>query len=543
MAYHSIIYRLIFPCIALFWTFNGLSQDLRLGAIHFKATGAEVAQPYFTKGMLLLHNMEYDAARQEFEMAQLLDPDMVMAYVGEAMCYNEVFYQRQDLAKGRGVLFKIAVKSPERLAKAKTELERDFVKSCEALYGEEANSMVRSENFMKTMAELYARYPTEEEVAAFYALSILTTSFSAKENRELAAKVLIKLNTANPQHPGALSYLIRVYDDPATAYKARKLADEYILVAPDSRNALHTAAHIFLANGDWAKLVQNTEASWNMSEAWVKKNKKSLEDRDYHTLWWLQYGYLQQGKYQKALELLQELHLASRYTKSQKIRFHLAMMRAQYLVISGHWPESITSIEIPPIGFSTSAKNMCFFVDAMAAMEKMDFVREGWFLNQMTDQRMVDKTNNEPFNDFSTCSATPIVRSIGLEEELIFAEVYEWLLEAEKALKTQKVAEAEQFIKKAAELEDKTFYRPGPPVVVKSAHELYGEILIAAGRYKEAVSQFDLALQRAPNRSLSLLGKYTALKKVGESQKAAEIRQILMKSWSNADEQVKLLVP
>jgi len=542
MAYPTIIYRLIFPCIMFLWAVNCQSQDLRLGTIHFNATGAEVAQPYFTKGMLLLHNLEYDAARQEFEMAQLLDPDMVMSYVGEAMCYNEVFYQRQNLEKGKGALFKLAVKSPERRAKAKTELEKDFIVASEAFYGEEADAGVRSENYKKAMAELYSRYPAEEEVAAFYALSILSTSISSKENLDLAAKVLTKLNSTNPQHPGALNYLIRIYDDPATAYKARKLADDYILVAPDSKSALQTAGHTYLANGDWEKLVKSSEASWKISEAWVKKNKKSLEDRDYHTLWWMQYGYLQQGKYQKALELLKDLNFASRYTKSQKIRFHLAMMRGQYLMESGSWPVEITSIEIPPIGFSTSTKNMCFFIDAMAAMEKLDFAREEWYLNQMTDQRMVDKANGEAFNDFRTCSETPIVRQSGLEEELILAEVYEWVLQAEKALLTHKLDEAEQFIKKAVELEDKTSYHPGPPVILKPSHELYGEILIAAGKHKEAVSQFDLALQRAPNRSIALLGKYQALKKAGETQKAAEIRQLLMKNWSNADEQARIKV-
>jgi len=272
----------------------------------------------------------------------------------------------------------------------------------------------------------------------------------------------------------------------------------------------------------------------------VKKNKKSLEDRDYHTLWWLQYGYLQQGKYQKALELLKDLHLASRYTKSQKIRFHLAMMRGQYLMESGTWPEEIVSIEIPPIGFSTSTKNMCFFIDAMAAMGKKDFARELWFLNQMTDQRMVDKANGESFNDFRTCSETPIVRQSGLDEELMLAEVYEWVLEAEKALLNHKLDEAEQFVKKAVDLEDKTAYHPGPPVILKPSHELYGEILFEAGKYKEAVSQFDLALQGAPNRSTALLGKYKALKKAGETQKAAEVRQLLLKNWSNADELAKV---
>ncbi len=68
----------------LFFIKPGYGQDYKLGKINLDVTGDEVAQPYFIKGMLLLHNFEYSDAAQEFEMAQLLDPNFVMAYWGEA---------------------------------------------------------------------------------------------------------------------------------------------------------------------------------------------------------------------------------------------------------------------------------------------------------------------------------------------------------------------------------------------------------------------------------------------------------------------------
>lgn len=194
------------------------------------------------------------------------------------------------------------------------------------------------------------------------------------------------------------------------------------------------------------------------------------------------------------------------------------------------------------MGFNVSAKNMCFFIDAMTAMEKNDFPKVEWFLNQMTDQRMVEQNLKEGFNDFRTYSTKPIIRYSGLEQELMMAEVMEWELKAQLAWKTNKLDEAQEYIRKAADLEDKTGYEPGPPVVLKPSHELYGEILIAAGNNVEAINQFDLALQRAPNRSLSLLGKYNALKNLGEIQKAAQVKTMLMKNWKNADEQALVLV-
>lgn len=531
--------------ISIFYQSNvGLAQEYKLGKINFKAIGDEVAQPYFEKGMLLLHNFEYADAAQEFEMAQLLDPNFVMAYWGEAMCYNRPLWFQQDLEKGRGVLYKLGVKAPERLAKAQTELEKDFISGIELLYGEDADIKVRNEKYENFMAELYKKHTHNEELAAFYALSIMGNCYTGneKDKYDLAGRVLMKLNAVNPKHPGALNYMIHLYANPALAYKGKQAADDYFNLATDSKYALHVPSHIFLANGDWEKTAKSNEASWQASEAWVKLKKKKLEDRDYHSLWWMQYAYLQQGKYEKALKLTADLNYESKYSKSERMRFHLAMMRGHYLVESGKWLSEVTRIEIHTKGFSVSTKNMCFFVDAMAAMEKRDFLKVDWYLNQMTDQRMVEQNNTQGFNDFRNCGTIPILRNTGFERELALAEVLEWELMAIKAMKQNRLEEAVGHIKKAVDLEDHTRYEPGPPIVLKPAHEIYGEILLAMDSNQEAVKQFDLALQKAPNRSLSMLGKYKAFKKLGENEKASQIKDILMRNWKDADPQALILI-
>lgn len=524
--------------------YTAFSQEYHLGDINIKATGDDVAQPYFIKGMLLLHNFEYEEAAKEFEMAQLLDPNFVMAFWGEAMCYNQPIWFQKDFAKGKGALYKLGLKVEEREAKAKTDIEKGFIAAIEMLYGEDEDIKIRNEKYEISMADLYKRFPAEQEVAAFYALAILGNCYTGEEKEKLAlaARVLMKLNATNSAHPGALNYMIHLYDNPTTAYKGKKAADGYFKLATDSKYALHLPSHIYLASGEWDKAVKSDEAAWKLSEALVKKRKLPAEDRDYHYLWWMEYGYLQQGKYAKALDMITELYHYSRHSKSERIRFHLAMMRGHYLVESGEWLGDVPRIQIPTMGFDVSTKNMCFFVDAMTAMEKGDISKVDWYLNQMTDQRMVEQNKKQEYNDFRNCSTKPIVRTEGLEQELMLAEVLEWELKALLSMKTNKLDEAEKHIQKAVELEDKTRYEPGPPVVLKPSHEIYGEILLAKGNSQEAIKQFDLSLKQAPNRSLSLLGKYRALANLGETQKATQIKTMLMKNWVGADLQAKELV-
>ena len=45
-----------------------------LGHVEFEVTGSKAAQPYFEKGLLLLHSFEYEDAIPEFQKAQELDP-------------------------------------------------------------------------------------------------------------------------------------------------------------------------------------------------------------------------------------------------------------------------------------------------------------------------------------------------------------------------------------------------------------------------------------------------------------------------------------
>src|SRR5687768_6813815 len=68
-------------------TRNDKPKD-NLGEISFIVSGKEEAQPFFKKGLLLLHSFEYVDAAEEFQKARKSDTDFVMAYWGEAMTHN-----------------------------------------------------------------------------------------------------------------------------------------------------------------------------------------------------------------------------------------------------------------------------------------------------------------------------------------------------------------------------------------------------------------------------------------------------------------------
>ena len=71
----------------------------------------------------------------------------------------------------------------------------------------------------------------------------------------------------------------------------------------------------------WPEAAASNEAAWESSDAWMKRKKLSVNVRDYHSLHWLLYAYLQQGRYEAAEELLMRMKkVMSESTYDNKLR-------------------------------------------------------------------------------------------------------------------------------------------------------------------------------------------------------------------------------
>jgi Tfp pilus assembly protein PilF len=76
----------------------------------------------------------------------------------------------------------------------------------------------------------------------------------------------------------------------------------------------------------------------------------------------------------------------------------------------------------------------------------------------------------------------------------------------------------------------------GPPILIKPTHELFGEILLRAGKPAEAAAQFKTALVRQPNRARSLLGAARAAAKTSDLAAATAAYAKFVEQWKQADE-------
>jgi tetratricopeptide (TPR) repeat protein len=98
-----------------------------------------------------------------------------------------------------------------------------------------------------------------------------------------------------------------------------------------------------------------------------------------------------------------------------------------------------------------------------------------------------------------------------------------------------KTEEALTLLREAVELEERMPPPSGPPVPLKPAHELYGEVLLEAGRAEEASRQFEASLLRTPNRAASLLGAARSAVRMGDREAARRRYAALAEVWRQAD--------
>ena len=489
---------------------SGIAKESNLGEVKFDVSGSEAALPLFHEGLLLLHSFEFEDAAEKFVAAQEVDSNFVMAYWGEAMSYNHPLWRERFSDEGIAALEKLDDSPEGRLTKAKTPIEQDLLLAVEILYAE-GDKKAQDIAYANHMEKLHKKYPNHHEVSAFYALSLLGSSKSRKEddNYERGAKIVESIIAENPQHPGALHYLIHSYDDPDHATLALDAANRYSKVAPDAEHALHMPSHIFVALGMWDEVIKSNIASYDASVARMKEKKLDNNARGYHAFKWLMYGYLQKGNYAKAREMVYDMKQYCDANPSSKARAHYIMMKADYLTESDNWTDSITKQIVSLEELNLLTKGVQIFTQGMSGYENGNIdllnnaIRE---LNTMQSSAANQMVVGTP----KMCSGVSSYKQPPSVNEVNSVKVLEYELRAVLALHDKDKKAAEEWMRKATDTEDTTNFTYGPPNIVKPSFEMYGEWLVEQGRKSEAKNQFEKVLERAPKRRLAVIGMEAA---------------------------------
>ena len=497
-----------------------------LGRIDFPTSGSPEAHAHFLRGALLLHSFEYSDAREAFRKAREIEPGFAMAAWGEAMTRNHPLWLQEDLDSARAALEQLAPTPEERRALAPTEREKGYLRAVEILFGE-GDKKQRDDAYRDAMSELAERFPEDLDAAAFHALAILGTCHEGRDTATYmrAASVVEEVFDRNPEHPGAAHYLIHSYDDPVHAPLGLRPARLYAGIAPAAVHALHMPSHIFLALGLWPETASSNEDSWQASLAKVERQGLGVDSKSFHALWWLEYAYLQQGRYHDARRLLSIMEQDATASPSGRTGRHLAYMRAHYLFETERWGEEIAAPDLDDLGIKAAATLL--FTDGMSALENDD--------PELAEKRLAElrRRRQDVLAEATEGPAGGTLRAGSIRT--LEAQVMELELSGMISLAGGRIDEALEKLADATRLEEDAAVGFGPPVPPKPSFELLGEVLLELGKPAEALPVLERALARSPRRVLALRALGQAAAAVGDRQAATRIAATLREIRRRAD--------
>ena len=481
-------------------------QTSDLGRIDFPTAAGREAQAHFTRGLAWIYNFGYPEARRELREAEAIEPGFAMAYWGEALSHYHPVWHQQDDDAGREALARLGDTPAARAARAASPRERAYLAAVEILFGV-GDQSVRQLGFARAMAELSDAYPNDLEAACLYALAVLGTAAIDRpdERVELAGAIAERVLAKNPEHPGAAHAIIHAFDDREHSARALPAARVYARIAPASSHARHMPAHIFMQLGMWDEAAASDQAAFDVSDASVKRDGRSLAERDYHPLTWLVYEHLQQGRYARARDGMKPFEEAIAATGDIRIANDLATLRAYYAVETRGWTE---------LRDRTRYDNADeLFASGLAAAKLRD--------TSKADQTIA------ALRQTAAGDVDPTRRDMAA----LMAHELDALVRLARGQRDEALAA----IARACAIEDR-YPRPiGRPHPVKPSHELFGEILLELDRPSDAKGQFEQSLWRAANRSLSVLGLARAASRLGDRALAERQYRQLLANWHAAD--------
>ena len=503
-----------------------------LGHVHMDTSCSPSVSADFDRALAMLHNFWFARALEAFKKVIQADPQCAMAYWGAAMTYNHPFWDaptREDESAAWALVQK------GRQTTKKTPREEMYLDAVAALYKDAGagSKSERDEAYKNAMKAVYEKYP-DDEVKLFYGLSILGTIKEGTpgfERQAVAAKLFEEVYAKKPEHPGALHYLIHVYDDPEHAVDGLKAARAYAKAAAAVPHAQHMPSHIFTRLGYWEESAAANENAWRTSEDDVNRAGESGEYRDFHSLNYLQYAYLQLGRYRDAKRVtdmikaeyealpnkktaldtpeLQARHVRGRtiYALPDRVAYGYFDMLARYIVEAGTWQEVP---KIPLVAPSRDFVAMKLQLQAIAA----DAAGAKAAANQIV------ALSNEP-------GQHPFVKQI------ITMQAKE--AEAIAARASGDIEGAMAMMNEAVAVEDSIYALSQPPYPIIPVHELYGTMLLEVKRPAEAMKHFAETLKRTPGRPKAIYGIARAAESLGDRQTAMKRYTEFLELWKQAD--------
>ena len=496
------------------------------GSVHFPTSCSAAVQPQFDRAVAMLHSFFYPETDKAFQAIADREPSCAMAYWGVAISTRPnpltAPFAPALLKRGFDAIQKARAAAP------KTARERDWIDALAPFFDgyDTVEQQTRTRRYAAAMEALHAKYPTDSEAAVFYALSLLEAVdlTDTKYRGQLkAAALLERLQRRQPDHPGIVHYLIHSYDYAPIATKGLPAARRYAKLAPSAPHALHMPSHIFSTLGMWPEAIQTNLVAdrANISYAETSNPKAAANIATiitrYHALDFLTYAYLQLAQDRQAKAIVDQRNTIATMSAEERITAHTAYaaIPVRYALERGAWKEAaaLAPIRTP----FKEAEAIVWFGRVVGAARSGDRAPAKRDLTELSRLRQeLTAPGGDPY----------WAEQVAILEKAATA----WV-----TLGESRKEEAVASMQEAANREERTEKHVAMENRLWPMRELLGELLIEAGRPREALVEFERSMRIVPNRFRSLAGAARAASDAGNRGLALTYYRKLLAQAANAE--------
>ena len=495
------------------------------GTVDFDISCSETARTQFNRGVALLHSFFYPETDKTFREIIDREPSCAMAYWGLAISQRPnpltAPFPPALLAQGWE-----AIERGRRAATA-TARERQWIEALAAFFEgyDRISQDARTKKYEAAMAGLHAGDPNDREAAAFYGLALLeavdlTDKTYARQLK--AAAILEAIERQQPDHPGAVHYIIHAYDYAPIAARGLPAARRYATLAPSAPHALHMPSHIFSTLGMWREAIVSNLAADQANRDYAIGNDPKLAASQgaivgrYHPLDFLVNAYLQLAQDQKAAAIVDVRNSPGATSSGGSITAHTAFaaIPVRYALERHAWAEA-AALQ-PFVTPFKQAEAIVWFARVMGKARMGDVASAG------SDLTTIARLGQE----LSAAGDPYWAEQVGILEIAASA----WLQLARKDS-----GRAIALMRQAADREDASEKHVAMENRLSPMRELLGELLLEAGRPSDAFGEFERSLQVVPGRFRSLAGAARSAAEAGNREAAASYYRRLLELASEGD--------
>jgi hypothetical protein len=519
MERNSTTLTLTLLATALATTASAQQLGQELGQVSFKTSCTAAAQEKFDRGLAMVHSFFYPDSIQAFTEAAAADPQCAIAYWGIAFSHrpNPLILPLPAAALKNGLE---AVQKGKAIG-AKTERERDWLAAIELYYKDydKVDQTTRGLAYERAMEQLVRKYPDDSEAPVIHALALNETAVHSDKtfaNQLKAGAILEKVLATQPEHPGALHYLIHSYDYPPLAQRALDAANKYARVAPAAQHAQHMPAHTYSMLGMWAQSVaSNTQSRALAQEQAARLWPGATHPGEPHHLDFMAYALLQMGQEQRAKHVRDDNNAIKKLgIESFASYTGLAAIPARVALERQAWKEAAA---LEPRGSQfPQAEAITHFARAMGAARSGDLAAAEREVAKLKELRTTLEKASQSYWEGQ------------VEIQMLAASA--WIAQA----RGQK-DEALKFMRAAADLEDASEKHIAMENRLYPMRELLGDLLMEHQQPVQALREYETANEATPNRLRGVYGAAKAAEGASQPDKARTYFAKLVELTKDAD--------